>query len=164
MLILMWVRASLFLKKAGTVIVCAVIIIWLLSSLPWGVEYASENSLLGMLGKAIAPVLKPAGYGFWQAAVALLSGIMAKEIVIGTFGTLLGSGEAGLSQALPQYFTPLSAYAFMIMIVVYIPCVATIAVIKRETSWGWMALSLGYSIILGWILSVLFYQIGSLFI
>jgi len=159
----MWIRASLFVKKAGTIIFLAVVLVWLLSSLPKGVEYASSNSLIGKFGKLLAPIFKPAGFGFWQAAVSLIFGILAKEVVVGTLGTLFGVGEEGLKAVLPQYFTPLSAYAFLIMTLIYIPCIATIAVIKRETNWKWTILAVGYSLILGWVLSVIFYQIGKLF-
>ena len=160
----MWLRGSLFLKKAGTVIVIAVIVVWFLSSIPFGVEYASEDSVIGHIGKAVAPVLEPAGYGSWQAAVALMTGIMAKEVIIGTFGTLYGAEEGSLPTVLPRHFTPLSAYSLMIMVLVYVPCIATIVVIKRETSWRWTLLTVAYTLFLGWLLSVLVYQIGSLFI
>jgi len=163
-LLSMWTRSSLFVKKAGTIIFLAVVFIWLLSSLPLGVEYAGENSLIGKLGKFLAPLFKPAGFGFWQAAVALLFGILAKEVVVGTLGTLYGAEEEALKQILPQHFTPLSAYAFLIMTLIYIPCIAAIATIKRETNWRWTALAVSYSLILGWVLSVLFYQIGKIFV
>jgi len=160
----MWMRSFLFIKKAGTVIFLAVVLIWLLSSLPFGVQYAGENSLIGKFGKILAPLFKPAGFGFWQASVALLFGILAKEVVVGTLGTLYGASEEGLKEVLLQHFTPLSAYAFLIMTLIYIPCIAAIATIKRETDWRWTALAVSYSLILGWVLSVLFYQIGRLFV
>lgn len=159
----MWERARLFLRKAGTIIVAGVVVIWLLASLPIGVDYASQESLIGKIGSFFAPVLKPAGFGFWQAAVALIFGIMAKEVVVGTLGTLYG-GEEGLRVALVHYFTPFSAYAFMLMCLIYIPCVSAIATIKRETNWRWTALAVGYSLLLGWIVSVLFYQISTIFV
>lgn len=160
-LLQMWIRSRLFLTKAGTIIFAAVILVWILSSLPPGVAYASEKSLIGHLGKFIAPIMKPAGFGFWQATVALIFGILAKEVVIGTLGTLFG-GKESLATVLPNYFTPLSAYAFMIMSLIYIPCIATVATIKRETDWKWTILAVGYSLILGWVLAVLVYQIGML--
>jgi len=162
-LLSMWTRSSLFVKKAGTIIFLAVVLVWLLSSLPFGVEYAGENSLIGKFGKLLTPLFKPAGFGFWQAGVALLFGILAKEVVVGTLGTLYGATEEGLKEVLLQHFTPLSAYAFLIMTLIYIPCIAAIATIKRETNWKWTALAVSYSLILGWVLSVLFYQIGRLF-
>jgi ferrous iron transport protein B len=160
----MWERGSQFLKKAGSIIFAGVVIIWLLASLPFGVEYASGESLIGRVGNVLAPLLKPAGFGFWQAGVALFFGLLAKEVVIGTLGTVYGVGETGLTGAISQNFTPLSAYSFMVMSLIYIPCIATIGVIKRETNWKWTGLAIGYSLILGWILAVLIYQIGKLFL
>ena len=159
----MWERASLFLRKAGTIILAGVVIIWLLASLPVGVEYASKESVIGKLGSMAAPLLKPAGFGYWQAAVALGFGIVAKEVVVGTLGTLYGVEGEGLKRVLPHHFTPLSAYAFMVMSLIYIPCIAAIATIKRETNWKWTGLAVGYSLVLGWVVAVLIYQIGSLF-
>ncbi len=158
----MWERSSLFLKKAGTVIFAGVIVIWFLASFPLSVEYAGEASLVGQLGKFLAPVFKPAGFPFWQAAVALFFGIIAKEIVVGTFGTLFG-GEGKLAAVIPVYFSQLSAYSFMVMSLLYIPCIASIGVIYRETnSWKWTVFSVFYSIFTGYLSAVLIYQIGSL--
>jgi ferrous iron transport protein B len=163
-LIHMWERGSLFLKKAGTIIFAGVVLIWLLASLPLGVEYASQESLIGQIGSLFAPLLKPAGFGFWQAGVALLFGILAKEVVVGTFGTLYGVEEAGLTNVIQEVFNPLSAYAFMVMSLIYIPCIAAIATIKRETNWKWTFLAVGYSLILGWLLAVGIYQAGKIFL
>ncbi len=162
-LIHMWERGSLFIKKAGTIILGCVVLIWLLASLPLGVEYASKESLIGQIGSFFAPFLKPAGFGFWQAGVALLFGILAKEVVVGTFGTLYGVKEAGLTNVIQEVFTPLSAYAFMVMSLIYIPCIAAIATIKRETNWKWALFAAGYSILLGWLLATGIYQVGKIF-
>ena len=159
----MWERSSLFLRKAGTVILLGVVLIWFLASLPLGVEYASEQSVIGKLGLFFAPLLEPAGFGFWQAAVALLFGILAKEVVVGTLGTLYGVDDAGLTGVLQAQFNALSAYAFMTMALIYIPCIAAVATIKREIGWRWAGLAVGYSLVLGWGLAVLIYQIGGLF-
>ena len=163
-LIHMWERGSLFLKKAGTIIFAGVILIWLLASLPLGVQYASKESFIGQIGSLFAPLLKPAGFGFWQAGVALLFGILAKEVVVGTFGTLYGVEEAGLTNVIQEVFNPLSAYAFMVMSLIYIPCIAAIATIKRETNWKWAFLAVGYSLLLGWLLAVGIYQAGKIFL
>jgi ferrous iron transport protein B len=163
-LIHMWERSSLFLRKAGTIIFLGVVLIWFLASLPLGVEYASQESLIGKMGSLFAPLLKPAGFGFWQAGVALFFGILAKEVVVGTLGTLYGVEEAGLTNVIQNQFAPLSAYAFMVMALIYIPCIAAIATIKKETGWKWTGLAVGYSLVLGWGLAVLIYQIGALFV
>ncbi|MBN2537712.1 ferrous iron transport protein B [candidate division WOR-3 bacterium] len=161
-LVHMWERAWLFVRKAGTIIALTSVVIWLLASLPWGVEYASEASVIGRLGSLLAPLLRPAGFGYWWVAVSLAAGVVAKEIVIGTMGAIHGAGPGGLADVLRQSFTPLSAYAFMVMSLVYIPCVATIAAIRRETNWKWALLSVGYTLALGWLLAVVIFQVGSL--
>jgi len=158
------VQAYYFVRKAGTIIFLFVLLTWALASLPFGVGYASEQSLIGQIGKLIAPIFSPAGFGFWQAAVALCLGVMAKEVVIGTLGTLYGVQEAGLGTILTQHFTPLSGYAFLVMTALYIPCVATIATIRKETNWKWATVAVIYTLSLGWLVSVLIYQVGKLFI
>ena len=154
-----YLRSLEFVKKAWTVILGAVVLIWFFASLPIGVEYGAESSLLGRLGKVLAPIFSPAGFGFWQATVALLFGIIAKEVVVGTLGTLLAGGEeSALRTVLPYYFTPLSAVSFLVMTLLYIPCVATIAAMKKELGWKWAIFSTLYTIVVGWFLSVLVYQ------
>ncbi|MGQ9571376.1 MAG: ferrous iron transport protein B, partial [Thermodesulfovibrionales bacterium] len=156
----MWERSSQFLKKAGTIIFAGVVILWFLASFPFGAEYGSASTLAGQIGKLVAPIFKPAGFPFWQAGVALLFGIIAKEIVVGTFGTLFG-GEENFDKVLPQYFTPLSSYAFMVMSLLYIPCIASIGVIYRETaSFKWAAFATIYSLFVGWSLAVFVFQVG----
>ncbi|SHJ49785.1 nucleoside recognition domain-containing protein [Desulfofundulus thermosubterraneus] len=129
----MW---AVFLRKAGTIIFSVVILIWLLSVLPWGVEPGSKESLIGHLGAIFAPVFAPAGFGTWEAAAALIFGLLAKEVVVGTLGVIYGVGEEAesLIPIIQQHWTPLSAYAFMAMCLIYIPCAATIGAIKRETN------------------------------
>ncbi|MCG1025466.1 MULTISPECIES: ferrous iron transport protein B [Dehalobacter] len=161
----MWEKTESFVRKAGTVILGIVVLIWILSVFPVGVEPGSTESLLGKLGAVIAPVLSPAGFGSWQASVALLVGIGAKEAIIATFGLVYGTGEGMLGTVLAQHFTPLSAYAFMVMTLLYSPCAATIGIIKKETnSVKWTLFSVLYSLIIGWIAAVLIFQLGSLFI
>ncbi len=157
-----WQRSKQFLKKAGTIIFAGVIMVWLLASIPPSAGYASSDTLIGKLGHLLAPLLKPAGFGFWQAAVALLFGLIAKETVVGTLGTLLG-GEEKLPSALANLFTPLSAFSFMVMSLLYIPCLASIGAIYRETnSFRWTLFSVLWSLFIGWLLAVLFYQIGGM--
>ncbi|WP_300521317.1 ferrous iron transport protein B [Aminiphilus sp.] len=158
-----WERGAMFLKKAGTFIFAAVILVWAGANLPLGVEYASQESLVGRLGSAVAPLLEPAGFGSWQAGVALVFGLLAKEVVVGTFGTLLGVCEEGIAAVLPQFFTPLAAYAFLVMTLLYIPCVAVIAAFKRETnSWKWTGFLVLYTTLLAYGAAVLVYQGGRL--
>jgi len=160
----MWFQAWMFMRKAGTVIFLFVILTWALAYLPVGVPYASESSIIGHFGKWLAPVFAPAGFGFWQAAVALLFGILAKEMVVGILGTLYGVEQHGLAVVLQQHFTPLSGYAFLLMTAIYIPCIPAIVLIKKETNAKWMTVAIVYTFVLGWSLSVLFFQAGRFFL
>ncbi len=160
----MWERGSLFLRKAGTVILAGSVIIWLLAYLPWGVAYGSSASMAGKIGHFFEPLVKPLGFD-WRAVVALLFGFVAKEIVVSTFGALLGGGtRATISTKLQTIFTPLTAYTFMAFTLLYTPCLATVAVIRKETgSWKWAAFAIGYSLVLAWLVAFLIYRVGLLF-
>ncbi len=158
-----WFQTSLFIKKAGTIILMAIVIVWLLAFFPLGAEYGSEFSLLGKIGKFMAPLFKPLGFGHWTFSIALLFGLVAKEIVVGTLGTLYGVGAEGLIAVLPNYITPLGALAFLFFVLLYIPCLATVAVIKKETnSWLFTFLQVTATIIIAWTVAFLIYNIGSI--
>lgn len=162
----MWDKVSSFLKRAGTVIFAVVTVLWVLSVLPYGVEPYSEASILGKIGTFIAPIFKPAGFGTWQASVGLFAGIVAKEAVVATLGMVYAGVEEGakLISAVQGAFTPLSAISFMAMTLLYTPCAAVIGTIKRETnSTKWAAFTAFYIFAIGWIVSVLIFQIGRLF-
>ena len=159
----MWERGSLFLKKAGTIILGVVIIVWILSNLPPGVDEASSSSILGMIGSVFAPLFIPVGFGFWQAAVAILTGLLAKETVVSTFGTLFGVGEDGLGAVLPVLFTPLSALSYMAFCLISGPCAAHFGTVKQETnSWKWMAISFCLCLVLAYVFALIIYQGGIL--
>ncbi|MCK4319066.1 ferrous iron transport protein B [Candidatus Micrarchaeota archaeon] len=162
-LVHMWERGSLFIKKAGTMIFVIVLFIWFLANLPMGVEYASQESLIGQMGSLIAPIFEPCGFGSWQASSSLLFGFAAKEVVVGTLGTVYGVGEEALVDSLRNTFTPLSAYAFMVFTLLYVPCMAVISVIKKETnSWKWPIFTVVYTTLLAWVVSFIVYQGGLL--
>jgi ferrous iron transport protein B len=117
----------------------------------------NSDSIFGMLGGLIAPLLKPLGFGNWQSAVALLTGLVAKESVVSTIEILFTQDQ------LLTMFTPLSAYAFMTFTLLYTPCIAALGAIKREmNSWKWTAFALIWQIGMAWIVSMLVYQIGRL--
>jgi ferrous iron transport protein B len=152
-----WEHTKSFLARAGTIIFAAVVVIWFLNYF----------GILEHIGRAIAPVFSPAGFGQWQAAVALIFGVLAKETVVGTFGTLFAGAEgaAGFGSVLSAQlgWTPLIAFAFMTMVLLYVPCVAALGIIKRETgSLKWTLFTVGYTFTVGWLLATLIYQIGSL--
>ncbi len=158
-----WERSREFVTRAGGIILAASVLLWGLANLPPGVAYASRDSVLGRAGAHIAPAFRPAGFGDWEPAVALVAGVMAKEAVVSTLGVLYGAGREGLTNALRATFTPLSAYAFMVMSLIYIPCAATISAIRRETgSWRWTLFAAAYTIILGWLMATLVYQGGKI--
>lgn len=159
----MWERGSMFIKKAGTVILGVCIIVWVLSNLPPGVAEASSDSILGMIGGVFAPLFVPLGFGFWQAAVAILTGLLAKETVVSTFGTLFGVGEDGLGAVLPVLFTPLSAVSFMVFCLLSGPCAAHFGTVRQETnSWKWTAISFGLCIAIAYVVSLIIFQGGTL--
>ncbi|MFH1150912.1 MAG: ferrous iron transport protein B [Actinomycetota bacterium] len=161
----MWERGSLFLRKAGTIILAGSIIIWFLSYFPRGVAYGSAQSLAGHIGRFFEPLVKPLGFD-WRAVVALMFGFVAKEIVVSTYGALTGAGEsrAAISGQLQQIFTPLTAYCFMAFTLLYTPCLATVAMIRRETGhWKWAAFAVAYSLALAWLIAFLIYRVGLLF-
>lgn len=160
----MWEKTESFIKRAGTIIFGIVVIIWILSIMPMGVEPGSVDSILGKIGSVLAPILRPAGFGYWEAAVALIVGIGAKEAIVATFGMVYGVGEGvQLASAIQMYYTPLTAYAFMVMTLLYAPCAATFGIIRKETnSTKWALFALFYSLIIGWTAAVLVYQVGRL--
>lgn len=157
-----WFRGRMFLQKAGTVILLGVTLIWILASMPFGVKYASENSVIGIIGKFIAPIFAFAGFGFWQAAVALVTGIFAKEIVVGTMSTLFSGQDADISLILSRYFTPLSAFSFMVFSLLYTPCLPTLAVMKQEGGMKFMVLIAIYNFIIALIFATIVFQAGRL--
>ncbi|OLS03446.1 ferrous iron transport protein B [Tissierella creatinophila] len=162
----MWDKVWDFLHRAGTVIFVVVSLLWVLSILPYGVEPSSQGSYLGKIGTVVAPIFKPAGFGSWQAAVSLFSGIAAKEAVVGVLGMVYAAGSSdpsALAVELQSIFTPLTAVSFMVMVLFYTPCAATIATVKKETnSYKWAIFISIYTFIIGWISAVLVYQVGTL--
>ena len=160
----MWDNVSGFLTRAGTTIFMVVSILWILAVLPVGVEAYGPESILGRIGIFFAPIFRPAGFGTWQAAVGLFSGIAAKEAVVATLGMVYAGVDEGveLINAIRGAFTPLSAAAFMVMTLLYTPCVATISTIKKETnSWKWAIFAAVYTFFIGWLMAVLVFQVGT---
>ena len=161
-----WEKVKGFLRKAGTIILACSIVLWALSIFPLGVEFGSADSVLGMIGGAIAPIFAPLGFGTWQAGVAIIAGLAAKEVVVATFGTLAGmeeDDEEGITQLVHDTFTPLSAYAFMAFTLLYTPCFAAIGAIKQETnSYKWAATMCAITLVTAYIVSFLIYNVGLL--
>jgi ferrous iron transport protein B len=210
-LIHMWENTREFVRKAGTTILTASVVMWLLLNLPWGVA-EQRDSYFGKVSGAIAPVFAPLGFDNWETGGALVSGFMAKEIVVSTlsqvylggeeaeviepttFGEdLLGIGQGfaeatfssgkillsiipginlvdeaaeaedtALSLALRKQFTPLSALALLVFVLLYVPCVATLGAIRHEFGPSWAVTSGIYQTLLAWVAALMVYQIGRL--
>ena len=161
-----WEKVKGFLKKAGTLILACSIVLWILQNIfPWGGS-EPQMSLLGIIGTAIAPIFAPLGFGTWQAAVAIIAGLAAKEVVVATFGTLAGmeeDDEEGITNLVHDTFTPLSAYAFMAFTLLYTPCFAAIGAIKQETnSYKWPLTMCVITLVTAYVVSFLIFQIGGL--
>ena len=179
-----WEKGKEYLKKMGGIILVASIIVWALGYFPHNDalprEQQQEQSYLGRMGKAIEPVFTPQGFN-WKLDVSLMAGVGAKEIVASSIGVLYSGDDSfgddeefsddtekytHLRQAmLREGITPLAAYAYLIFILLYFPCIATIAAIRNETgSWHWALIAAGYTTAVAWIVSCLVYQIGNLLI
>jgi ferrous iron transport protein B len=207
-----WQKTREFVVKAGTVILAVSVVLWLLMNLPWGVD-DPRDSAFGQVSAAVAPVFEPAGFGTWEAAGALVSGFVAKEVVVSTLAqAYVGDAEpvsaepppsvaediagiatgfvaasegalrstlslvpgvdlvadedppagSALSAALASAFSPLAGLAFVIFVLVYTPCVATLATIRSEFGWRWAGISAAYQLALAWLLAVLVFQLGTL--
>jgi len=205
-----WEKGKHFLLKAGTYILAVAILTWFLLNLPWGVEN-KKDSFLGMTGQVIAPVLGPLGFGNWEAASSLITGVIAKEIVVGTMGQIYAAeagkeetkevpalGEdfkeigvsfgnavkdsvvnvfstigiatisaeqdeeqAGLIPRIQGVFTPLSAYAFMAFVLLYMPCVIVLIAMRHEfRTWKWAGIAFAYEAVLAWVVAFVIYQGG----
>lgn len=179
-----WSKGKQYLKKMGGIILVASIIVWFLGYYPNHDAYQSsqeqqEHSYLGMIGKTIEPVFKPNGFD-WKLDVGLLAGVGAKEIVASTLGVIYSNDESfaddeQMSSDSEKYsnlnakmtadgITPLAAFSFLLFVLLYFPCIATIAAIKGETgSWRWALFAAFYTTAVAWIVSALVFQLGSLF-
>ncbi|MFP4478388.1 MAG: ferrous iron transport protein B [Candidatus Izemoplasmatales bacterium] len=170
-----WERSKDFLMKAGTILLASFIIIWFLSYFGFVdgqfkllTDDQISHSFLGNIGRAILPVFRPIGFDDWRSTVAVLSGFVAKESVVGTLGILYGvSGDvvengSALYPAIQAAFTPIQAYAFMVFALLAIPCIAAVSALKRElNSTKWLVFILAYEMIVAYLIAMAIYQIGS---
>lgn len=165
--LLLWEKASDFLQRAFTVIFLATIIIWFLQSFDTRLNVVddSADSLLAMVGKFIAPIFTPLGFGDWRAVTALISGFTAKEAVVSTLSVLMNTGTAELGTVLPSIFNGLSAVSFLVFTLLYTPCVAAVATIKKEL--GSRAKTVGVVFMqcaVAYLAAFIVYSIGSLIV
>jgi len=161
----MWYKGREYLKRAGIVIFGGVIVIWALATLPAGVEYGSAGSFVGIIGQVFQPIFAPLGFN-WQLVVGLIFGFIAKEVVVGSLGTLYG-GEEMLESSLAAdpTISPVIALAYMVFVLLYLPCVAALAVIRQEVGgWKWTAIALGWGTLMAYIFAFITLHVGNLFI
>ena len=151
-----WERVADYLQKIPAVIIWASVIIWALTYFPTGSMDHMEDSYLAMIGHWMEPVMRPLGFD-WKMSVCLLTGLPAKEAIVSTMG-ILYPAESALTA-----FTPVTAYAFMVFVLLYFPCVATITTLRKEIGAKWAWYSVGQSLVLAWVLSFVIYQVGRLF-
>ena len=166
-----WEKGAQYLKKMGGIIMIASIIIWFLGYYPDHDAYPTqaeqqENSYIGQIGQAVEPVLKPLGFD-WKLSIGLLSGVGAKELVVSTLGVLYTNDAdadvVSLAERIP--ITPLAAFSYMLFVLIYFPCIATLVAIKQESgSWKWAIFTAGYTTALAWLVSFAVYQIGGMFL
>ncbi|MGE8207355.1 ferrous iron transport protein B [Heyndrickxia sp. NPDC080065] len=160
-----WDKGKGFVKKAGTFIFGGSVVIWLLSYIgPGGMGVDMDDSFLAMIGKAIATLTAPLGFDMWQAGAALIPGFLAKEVVVSTMNIIYHTpNDASLQGILTDSFTPLAAYSYLVFVLLYIPCVATVAAIRNEAgSWKWTLFGIVYSLVIAYVLSFIIYQGGRL--
>lgn len=165
---LLWDKAKDFLTRAFTVIFVATIIIWFLQSFDVRLNPVSaggDDSMLAGIGRWIAPIFAPLGFGDWRASTALLTGFSAKEAVVSTFAVLTGSNTANMSAALSSIFTPLTAISFLVFTLLYTPCVAAISAVRREMNSGKAAVGVVFlQTGVAWVVAFIVYHIGLLFV
>ena len=160
-----WDKVEHFVKKAATLIFGMSVLLWFLQSFDFTLHFVadSKDSMLGAIGGVIAPIFRPMGFGTWQAAVALLTGLVAKEAVVSSLMLFYGLGSAaGASAAVLSgtFATPAAAYAFLVFTLLYVPCVAAFSTMRRELGgWKWAMGSAAYQIGTAYVLSFLAYTI-----
>ena len=167
----MWERGWSFIKKAGTIILLSTIFVWFTSYFGWvdgTFQMLSDDqidcSILARIGSAIAWIFAPLGWGNWQAVVASITGLVAKENIVGTLGVLYGGGDGSVYDAMAAAFTGITAYSFLVFNLLCAPCFAAIGAIKREMNnrkWTWFAI--GYQCVFAYVIALMINQFGGLF-
>lgn len=160
-----WDKAKGFVRKAGTIIFGMSVLLWFLGHFSIHGIASMNESFLASVGGFIAPLFAPLGFDTWQAGVSLVTGFMAKEVVVATMGIVYESGEGSLGTLLQGAFSPAAALSFLFFILLYTPCVSTVVVMKKETgSWKWTLLSVAYSFAVAWVVAFVVYRLALWFI
>ncbi len=158
-----WEKGKGFVRKAGTLIFGGSVAIWLLSySGPEGWKVAMDHSFLAYLGGLLVPILQPLGFGSWQAGSALITGFLAKEVVVSTMNIIYAAPDMNALQGMiSRQFSPLQAYSFMVFLLLYVPCLATVGAIRKEAmSAKWTLFSIGYALLVAYVLALVIYHGG----
>ncbi len=165
-LLLLWDKAKDFLQRAFTIIFVATVIIWFFQSFDLRINPVTDSadSMLAAIGQWISPIFKPLGFSDWRITTALITGFSAKEAVISTLAVLTKSSITDLGGTLHNLFTPLSAFSFLVFTLLYTPCVAAVATVKKEygSVWGTVLVVL-YQTGIAWLAGFLVFRIGQLF-
>lgn len=172
---LVWERTKGYLIRAGSIIFAASVVIWFILGFNFSGIAEMGDSIGASIGNAVAPIFKPLGFGSWEATLSLITGLLAKEVVVSSMAVIYGLGEAvgeaamegevtGFVEALKSVgFTSLSAYAFMVFSLLYTPCIAVIGAFKKESnSWKWTGFSVVYQFVVAWVIAMLVFQVGTL--
>ena len=158
MLLRGWQETSHFIREAGPLIMLGVILVWFLTHYPFDAAPASAETLAGRIATLFAPVFQPIGIDS-LLTVALLFGFVAKEVVLGALAVIYGVGEDNLASVVAQRIDGIQAYSFMLFVLIYTPCLSTVAVLKQESrSWGFTALAVAWPLLLAWVVSFVFYR------
>jgi ferrous iron transport protein B len=153
-----WQETTHFLREAGALIMLGVVLVWFLTHFPFDAAPASPETLAGRIAAAFAPIFQPIGIDS-LLTVALLFGFVAKEVVLGALAVIYGVGENGLASVMAERITAIQAYSFMLFVLIYTPCLSTVAVLKQESrSWSFTALAVAWPLVLAWVVSFVFYR------
>ncbi len=164
-LLLMWEKAKDFIKKAFTIIFLASLVIWFLQTFDYkfNVVESIDQSLLGIIGKGLAPIFCPLGITDWRVSTSLIAGISAKEAVVSTLAVLMGTSVSELSGVLATVFSPLTAFAFLVFTLLYTPCIAAVTTIGKELGSRWWTLAvIVFQCVVAWVVSFVIYRLGLL--
>ena len=156
-------RIKDFMTKAGTVLLGASVVIWFCQYFNFSLQHVenSEESILGVIGSFVAPIFAPLGFGDWKSSVSMISGLIARESIVSTMGILHGAGDSGaISDIIASVYTPAAAYSFMVFCLLFIPCMAAVATLRREmNSRKWTAIALGFQAVTAWVITFIVYNI-----
>ena len=156
-------RIKDFMTKAGTVLLGASVVIWFCQYFNFSLQHVenSEESILGVIGSFVAPIFAPLGFGDWKSSVSMISGLIARESIVSTMGILHGAGDSGaISDIIASVYTPAAAYSFMTFCLLFIPCMAAVATLRREMNSGkWTAIALGFQAVTAWVITFIVYNI-----